>query len=82
MFPRDRVIASLTKYNIAFSASEDDDALRGKLAAFYAKRTLLHQPITPTDQAEVALLLITGAFSKTTGQIFSVDGGLSDAFLR
>jgi rhamnulose-1-phosphate aldolase/alcohol dehydrogenase len=82
MFPRDRVIASLTKYNIAFSDSEDDDALRNKLAAFYAKRTLLRQPITSADQAEVALLLITDAFSKTTGQIFSVDGGLSDAFLR
>ncbi len=82
MFPRERVIASLTKYNITFSDSEADDALRNKLAEFYAQRTLLRQPITPEDQAEVALLLITAAFNKTTGQIFSVDGGLSEAFLR
>jgi hypothetical protein len=34
------------------------------------------------DQAEVAYLLISRAFSKTTGQIFSVDGGLAEAFLR
>jgi rhamnulose-1-phosphate aldolase/alcohol dehydrogenase len=82
MFPRDRVIASLTKYNIAFSDAEETDALRNKLAQFYAQRTLLRQPITPEDQAETAVLLITAAFSKTTGHIFSVDGGLSEAFLR
>src|SRR5690606_31237626 len=40
MFPRDRVIASLTKYNIPFEESEDDDSLRSKLAQFYADRTL------------------------------------------
>src|SRR5205814_7360014 len=28
MFPRDRVIQSLEKYNLAFSASESDDELR------------------------------------------------------
>src|SRR5690606_31809844 len=30
MFPRDRVIASLVKYGIAFEESETDDALRDK----------------------------------------------------
>jgi rhamnulose-1-phosphate aldolase/alcohol dehydrogenase len=82
MFPRDRVIASLTKYNIAFSDDESTEALREKLAGFYAQRTLTQSPITLDDQAEVAYLLISRAFSKTTGQIFSVDGGLAEAFLR
>jgi len=82
MFPLDRVISSLTKYNIDFDESEETDALRTKLANFYAQRTLTKQPITPDDQAEVAYLLSTDAFSKTTGQIFSVDGGLHEAFLR
>ncbi len=82
MFPRDRVIGSLTKYNIDFDESEDTGVLRTKLANFYAQRTLTKQPITPADQAEVAYLLSTDAFSKTTGQVFSVDGGLHEAFLR
>jgi NAD(P)-dependent dehydrogenase (short-subunit alcohol dehydrogenase family) len=82
MFPRDRVIGSLRKYNVEFSEEEDTDILRGKLARFYAQRTLTRQPITPEDQAEVAYLLSTNAFSKTTGQVFSVDGGLHEAFLR
>lgn len=82
MFPRDRVISSLTKYNIEHSDTEDTDALRTRLANFYAQRTLTKAPITPDDQAEVAYLLSTNAFSKTTGQVFSVDGGLHEAFLR
>tara|TARA_B100002003_G_scaffold189365_1_gene178157 strand:- start:2224 stop:3873 length:1650 start_codon:yes stop_codon:yes gene_type:complete len=82
MFPRDRVISSLTKYNIAFSADESTEALRNKLAEFYAQRTLTKQPITPDDQAEAAYLLISGQLSKTTGQVISVDGGLHEAFLR
>lgn len=82
MFPRERVIASLAKYQIAFSEEEGTESLREKLARFYASRTLTQQPVTPDDQAEMACLLITGAFAKTTGQIFSVDGGLSEAFLR
>ncbi|MFP4324327.1 MAG: bifunctional rhamnulose-1-phosphate aldolase/short-chain dehydrogenase [Anaerolineales bacterium] len=82
MFPRERVISSLTKYNIDYDEADDTDALRAKLADFYATRTLTKTPITPDDQAEVAYLLISGAFSKTTGQIFSVDGGLHEAFLR
>jgi rhamnulose-1-phosphate aldolase/alcohol dehydrogenase len=82
MFPRDRVIASLTKYNIDFSEAEETEALRSKLARFYASRTLTNAPITPADQAEAAFLLISDRLSKTTGQILSVDGGLHEAFLR
>lgn len=82
MFPRDRVISSLTKYNIAFDESESTEALRDKLANFYAQRTLTKSPITLADQAEVAYLLSSNKFSKTTGQIISVDGGLHEAFLR
>ncbi|MDC8831940.1 bifunctional rhamnulose-1-phosphate aldolase/short-chain dehydrogenase [Alteromonas gilva] len=82
MFPRDRVISSLSKYNIEFSESESTETLRNKLAGFYAQRTLTKQPITPDDQAEAAYLLISGQLSKTTGQVVSVDGGLHEAFLR
>jgi len=82
MFPRDRVISSLAKYDIAFNESESTEELRTKLANFYAQRTLTKQPITPADQAEAAYLLISGQLSKTTGQVISVDGGLHEAFLR
>jgi rhamnulose-1-phosphate aldolase/alcohol dehydrogenase len=82
LFPRERVIDRLTNYGIAFSEDEDLDTLRDKLAQFYAKRSLTQLPITPEDQAEVAYLLSTDAFSKTTGQIISVDGGLREAFQR
>ncbi len=82
MFPRDRVISSLTKYNISFDESESTESLRDKLAVFYAQRTLTKLPITLADQAEVAYLLSSSKFSKTTGQIISVDGGLHEAFLR
>ena len=82
MFPRDRVIASLTKYEVEFGITDTDDELRDKLAMFYAQRTLTKSPITPADQAEAAYLMISGQLSKTTGQIISVDGGLHEAFLR
>lgn len=82
MFPRERVISSLVKYSLGYSDDESVAALRSRLADFYARRTLTQAAITPEDQAEVAYLLITEAFSKTTGQIFSVDGGLHEAFLR
>jgi len=82
MFPRDRVIASLTKYDVEFTTADSDDELRDKLAMFYAQRTLTKSPITPADQAEAAYLMISGQLSKTTGQIISVDGGLHEAFLR
>ncbi|HEX8464365.1 MAG TPA: bifunctional rhamnulose-1-phosphate aldolase/short-chain dehydrogenase, partial [Abditibacterium sp.] len=50
MFPRDRVIASLAKYEIPYSEDEADDSLTGKLAQFYANRTLTKTPIEPKDQ--------------------------------
>jgi len=82
MFPRDRVIASLTKYQIPFSKDESDTALCAKLAAFYADRTLTKQRITSADQAEAVFLFLSNRLSKTTGQILHVDGGLHEAFLR
>jgi len=82
MFPRERVISSLLKYKVAFVESESTEALRNKLADFYAQRTLTKSPVTLADQAEVAYLLSSSKFSKTTGQIISVDGGLHEAFLR
>ncbi|MEJ6578330.1 MAG: bifunctional rhamnulose-1-phosphate aldolase/short-chain dehydrogenase [Akkermansiaceae bacterium] len=82
MFPRDRVIASLTKYDIPFSEDEDTEELRDKLAQFYADRTLTKLPITPRDQANGILFMLSEASSKTTGQILAVDGGLHEAFLR
>jgi rhamnulose-1-phosphate aldolase/alcohol dehydrogenase len=82
MFPRDRVISSLAKYEIPFDQSESDEGLRDKLALFYAQRTLTKQPITPADQAEAIFFLASNRSSKTTGQVINVDGGLHEAFLR
>ena len=82
MFPRDRVRASLTKYNIPFDDSKSDEELRSVLAAFYAKRTLTHQPIDPVDCAEAILFLASPKTRCTSGHIFPVDGGLTEAFLR
>jgi rhamnulose-1-phosphate aldolase/alcohol dehydrogenase len=82
MFPRERVIASLTKYAIDFSEEEETEALREKLANFYAKRTLTQTPIEPEDQAEAIFLLVSPRLAKTTGHVIPVDGGLPDGFLR
>jgi rhamnulose-1-phosphate aldolase/alcohol dehydrogenase len=82
MFPRERVIGSLAKYNIPYQAEEATDSLVAKLAGYYADRTLTKSPITPADQAEAYFLLVTQRLSKTTGQILAVDGGLHEAFLR
>jgi rhamnulose-1-phosphate aldolase/alcohol dehydrogenase len=82
MFPRDRVIASLSKYGVAYKEDEPTEALTEKLAQFYADRTLLKRPITPADQAEAIFLLLTDRLKQTTGQIVTVDGGLNEAFLR
>jgi NAD(P)-dependent dehydrogenase (short-subunit alcohol dehydrogenase family) len=82
MFPRDRVIASLAKYKIAFDEKEDTEALRGKLAAFYAERSLTRAAIEPADQAEAILMLVSDRLAKTTGHVIPVDGGLKDGFLR
>ncbi|MGC4047205.1 MAG: bifunctional rhamnulose-1-phosphate aldolase/short-chain dehydrogenase [Armatimonas sp.] len=83
MFPKDRVIASLAKYNLPYSAEEDDEVLRERLADFYAQRTLLKARVNPTDIAEAAYLLCTpNRLPLTTGQVLPVDGGLTEAFLR
>lgn len=82
MFPRDRVISSLTKYSIPFDREASDEQLRSVLAEFYAKRTLTHQPIDPQDCA-AAILFLAGPQSRcTTGHLIPVDGGLTEAFLR
>ena len=57
-----------------------DDAVYS--ANFYADRTLTKSPITPADQAEAFFLLFSPRLSKTTGQVITVDGGLTEAFLR
>jgi rhamnose utilization protein RhaD (predicted bifunctional aldolase and dehydrogenase) len=82
MFPRERVVASLTKYRIAFHESESTDALRQKLAEFYAQRTIVHQPILPIDNANAICWLAGDQSAKTTGHVIPVDGGLSEAFFR
>jgi rhamnulose-1-phosphate aldolase/alcohol dehydrogenase len=82
MFPRERVIASLTKYGFSINEEESTDALRDKLAAFYAKRSLTQAAIEPEDQAEAIFLLLSQRLSKTTGHVIPVDGGLPDGFMR
>jgi rhamnose utilization protein RhaD (predicted bifunctional aldolase and dehydrogenase)/NAD(P)-dependent dehydrogenase (short-subunit alcohol dehydrogenase family) len=82
MFPRERVVGSLTKYGIAHDATENTEELRNKLAAFYARRTLTHQAIDPVDCAEAILFLASDRARCTTGHLFPVDGGLTEAFLR
>ena len=82
MFPRDRVIQSLQKYAIPFAESESTEDLRGKLADFYAQRTLTQRPILPQDCANAIVWLLSDDSAKTTGHIIPVDGGLPEAFLR
>jgi NAD(P)-dependent dehydrogenase (short-subunit alcohol dehydrogenase family) len=82
MFPRDRVIGSLQKYGIAFGDDESTEALRSKLADFYAQRTITRRPILPLDCANAICWLAGDQSAKTTGHIIPVDGGLPEAFLR
>jgi NAD(P)-dependent dehydrogenase (short-subunit alcohol dehydrogenase family) len=82
MFPRDRVMQSLQKYKIDFSETETTEELRGKLADFYAQRTLTKRPILPQDCARAIVWLAGDQSGKTTGHIIPVDGGLSEAYLR
>ncbi len=82
MFGRDRVRASLRKYNIPFQESFSDEELRSRLAAFYAERTLTNKAIDPADCAEAILFLVSPRARCTTGHVIPVDGGLTEAFQR
>lgn len=82
MFPRDRVIVSLKKYNLTFSESDSDEQLRNTLAEFYAQRTITKRPILPIDNANAICWLAGDQSAKTTGHVIPVDGGLPEAFLR
>jgi rhamnose utilization protein RhaD (predicted bifunctional aldolase and dehydrogenase)/NAD(P)-dependent dehydrogenase (short-subunit alcohol dehydrogenase family) len=82
MFPRDRVIVALQKYGIAFAEEEPTEALRTKLAEFYARRTITRRPILPQDCANAICWLAGDGSAKTTGHVIPVDGGLPEAFLR
>jgi rhamnose utilization protein RhaD (predicted bifunctional aldolase and dehydrogenase)/NAD(P)-dependent dehydrogenase (short-subunit alcohol dehydrogenase family) len=82
MFPKDRVMVSLKKYDIPFEESESVESLRTKLAEFYARRTLTRRPILPADCANAICWLAGDQSAKTTGHVIPVDGGLPEAFLR
>jgi NAD(P)-dependent dehydrogenase (short-subunit alcohol dehydrogenase family) len=82
MFPRNRVIPSLKKYNLPYSEEETTEELRDRLAQFYASRTLTNAPIRPRDCAEAIVWLAGDRSSRTTGHVIPVDGGLPEAYLR
>ena len=82
MFPRERVIASLKKYDLPHEETAPDEHLRSLLADFYANRTLTHRPIDPKDCAEAILFLAGPKSVCTTGHLIPVDGGLPEAFMR
>ena len=82
MFPRDRVMVSLKKYDIPFKDDESTESLRSKLAEFYARRTITRRPILPIDCANAIVFLASDQSAKTTGHVIPVDGGLPEAFLR
>ncbi len=82
MFGRDRLLASLKKYNIPFRETFSDEELRSRLAAFYAERTLTNKAIDPADCAESILFLASPRARCTTGHVIPVDGGLTEAFQR
>jgi NAD(P)-dependent dehydrogenase (short-subunit alcohol dehydrogenase family) len=82
MFPRDRVLVSLEKYQIPHDEADTTEELRSKLADFYAQRTITRRPILPTDCADAICWLAGDRSGKTTGHVIPVDGGLPEAFLR
>jgi rhamnulose-1-phosphate aldolase/alcohol dehydrogenase len=82
MFPRERVLASLVKYNIDHDPASASEVLRDNLAAFYAKRTLTGKSVSLDSQVRAITAFLNGDFSVTTGQIVNVDGGQAAAFQR
>jgi len=52
-----------------------------ELPAFYAKRNLLNEIITPDDIA-IGVFALVGLLDKSTGNIINVDGGMANAFVR
>lgn len=75
MFPRERVMNSLAKYEVKHDEGEDTDSLRRKLGSFYAERTLTKQPIESSDCAEAIYWLASDRSGKTTEHLIPVDGG-------
>jgi rhamnulose-1-phosphate aldolase/alcohol dehydrogenase len=53
-----------------------------KLPAYYAKRTLLNESITPEDIANACFVFVGGLMNKSTGNVLNVDGGVAMAFVR
>ena len=82
MFPRDRVVGSLQKYQIPYDEADPTEELRSRLADFYAQRTITRRPILPIDCANAICWLAGESSGKTTGHVIPVDGGLPEAFLR
>jgi NAD(P)-dependent dehydrogenase (short-subunit alcohol dehydrogenase family) len=75
-------LPSLKLYQVPFQDDEPIEQLRGKLAQFYAQRTLTKRSVTPEDCAEAICWLASDRASKTAGHVLPVDGGLAEAFLR
>ena len=82
MFPRDRVLVSLKKYQIPHDEADSTEDLRSKLADFYALRTITRRSIRPADCANAICWLAGDESGTTTGHVIPVDGGLPEAFLR
>jgi len=53
-----------------------------ELVDYYAKRSLLGTPVTPSDCAEAICWLASDRASRTTGCTISVDGGNKEGFVR
>jgi len=53
-----------------------------RLGEFYAQRTLLKKEIEPADVAAAVFAVASDLFSKTTGAVIPVDGGVAMAFPR